>query len=171
MNNENPLMNNKYILYTRNTKTVFDSIQEAKEAFEKRQGEPRFLYQPDKTYFVGTMSSTGSVVGHDHMYHKSVAKCTGLFIAKNKNQIKVFLEKACWYHGGASWSTKARLYGKGPYGSLYQSNIEDEWELFEYEIQDYYLSPSNINSFSKLKDSYGAIDIKTYKGCNPYKLW
>ena len=165
-------MNNKYILYTANTKTVFDSFEEAKEAYKNCSEEPRFLYQPDKIYFLGTLSSTGYEIGHDHMYHKSVAKCEALFEAKNKNQIKVFLENACWHHqGSSSRSTKARLYGKGPYGCLYQSNVDEDWPSFEYVLQREYLSPSNIKAFFEIEDSYGAIDIKTFEKYNPYRLW
>ena len=166
-------MNKKFILYTANTKTVFDSFEEAREAYKSCSENPRFLYQPDKIYFLGTLSSTGYEVGHDHMYHKSVAKCEALFEAKNKNQIKVFLKNnARWHHqGSATRSTKARLYGNGPYGYLYQSNIEDDWLSFEFVLQHYYLSPTNIQAFFEIEDSYGAIDIKIFKGHNPYRLW
>ena len=169
-------MNDKYILYTPDTKTEYDSFEEAKQSYNDCKENLKFLYQPDKVYFLGTISSSGLYIGHDHMYHKTTGKCYGLFIADNKNQIKAFLNKALWKHQGASAHiTNARLYGNGPYGSLYQSNSDDirtGWDAFDNSIQQDYLSNGNITFPSWLQEGFGAIDVKTYngRGKNPYRL-
>ena len=160
-----------YTLYVNGEeKREYPSFEEAKKAYDECGYIEKFLYQPDKTYFVGTLSSTGSIIGHDHMYHRDTAKCTGLFLADNKNQIAKFLEKANWHHGGSSSrSSKARLYGNKGYGCLY--NSKDDFNAFEYTVLHDYLNQYNINYSFKLDDSFGAIDVKTYKGGNPYRLW
>ena len=171
-------MADKYILYTRNNKTEYDTFEEAKKAYEKCPELYKFLYQPDKVYFLGTISSTGKKVGHDHKLHRTVAKCYGLFMAENKNQIKRYLEKAAWYRQGAdtyySEPSKARLYGNGPYGSLYQNNDNQwtGWEHFEHDLQFWYLQESNISYPHRLDDTYGAIDVsKPVIRDNPYRLY
>lgn len=172
-------MLDKYILYTPNTRTEYETFEEALVAYNNCSELHKFLYQPDKTYFLGTLSSTGYKIGYDHKYHKHVAKCYGLFMADNPNQIKNFLTKVGWHHQGSSRnSNKARLYGNGPYGSLYQSNSDDErygWDYFNSTIQGDYLVGSNIRNFNKLRDDFGAIDVtkvsKYNSSCNnPYKL-
>ena len=165
--------NKKYIVYTPILKIEVDTFNEA-ESFYNMCKEPRFLYQPDKVYFLGTLVSTGKRIGHDRLYHRSVAKCEGLFISKNKNQIKVFLEKVDWHHPGShSESSKVRLYGKGSYGSLHQSN--QDWEEFDRSIVFEYFK-SNIYSEKLLLKGYGAIDvsipenIEYYYHKTPYKF-
>lgn len=165
-------MKNKYILYMVSEssdvkQSEYDCFEDAKIAYENCGSHLRFLYQPNKTYFIGTLSSTGYKIGHDHQYHKDTAKCTGLFIAENKNQIKKFLDKANWHHGNAFKSSKARLYGNRGYGSLYR-NDEDG---FEYELIQNYLSSFNINYSFMLDSGFGAVDIETYKERNPYRLY
>ena len=160
-----------YKLYINGEKRgEYPTFEEAKKAYDECGYVVKFLYEPDKTYFVATLSSTGSIIGHDHMYHRNTAKCTGLFVAENKNQIAKFLEKANWHHGGSSSrSTKARLYGNRGYGRLF--NSKDNFEDFECMLLHDYLDNCNINYFSKLNESLGAIDVKTYKGVIPYRLW
>ena len=164
--------NDKYILLTHNAEQLFDDFDSAKKAYDECSDVYKFLYQPDKTYFVGTLTSTGSVIGHDHRNHRDVVKCVGLFMAKNKNQISKFLEKAGWYHQGSSGSSsKARLYGNGPYGSLYQSNTD--LEQFKQYVQVYYLTSYNIAYPNKLESGFGAVDIQSYPAnrmSNPYNL-
>lgn len=164
-------MKNKYILYFDSSNGIenleFVHFDEAEEAYENCNSQIKFLYQPDKTYFVGTLSSTGYKVGHDHLYHKDTAKCTGLFIAKNKNQIAKFLEKVNWHHQGASESSKARLYGNKGYGFLYK----DDNDEFEYHLAQYYLSSFNIQFPSMIESGFGAIDIENYKSKgNPFRM-
>ena len=165
-------MEDKYILYFESKgkieKIKYDSFNEAKESYEKCDSLIRFLYQPNKTYFIGTLSSTGYKVGHDHLYHKDTAKCTGLFIAKNKNQIMKFLDKANWHHQGASNSSKARLYGNKGYGFLLKNDNNE----FEYRIINYYLTSFNIGFPSMLESGFGAIDLeKYYSRNNPYRIY
>ena len=169
----------KYILYTPKARAEYDTFEEALKAYNNCSESHKFLYQPDKTYFLGTLSSTGYKVGHDHKYHKDIAKCYGLFIADNPNQISRFLTKVDWHHQGSSRnSSKARLYGNGPYGSLYSSNSNDGqygWDYFDSAIQRNYLAGDNICYFHKLSDDFGAIDVTKadkYIGSynNPYRL-
>lgn len=160
----------KYILYTLTSKTEYTSQEEAEAAYNASPEYLKFLYQPDKIYFVGTISATGYIIGHDHGYHKDTAKCCGLFIADNKSQINTFLKNAHWKHQGASKGTSnARLYGNGPYGSLYRS--DKDWKNFEWELLHSYLTPGNINYFHLLVPGHGAIDVKTARKSNPYRMY
>lgn len=163
-------MKDKYALYFVNNgvaKLDFVHFDEAKEAYKNCNSQIKFLYQPDKTYFIATLSSTGYKVGFDHLYHKDTAKCTGLFIAENKNQIAKFLNKVNWHHQGASESSKARLYGNKGYGFLYK----DDSDEFEYHLTQYYLSSFNIQFSSMIESGFGAIDIENYKRKeNPYRM-
>ena len=165
-----------YILYTADSKEVFNTFDEAVAAYKSiPHGRPKFLYQPDKTYFLGTLSSTGYRIGHDHAYHKDTAKCYGLFIARNVNQISTFLSRVAWKHKGSSTkSSSARLYGNGPYGSLYKvdRNVSTkDWDRFEYALQRDYLWESNIQYTYLLDSGFGAIDVtNTERMQNPYAL-
>ena len=164
-------MEDKYILYFESKgkieKIKYDSFNEAKESYEKCGSLIRFLYQPNKTYFIGTLSSTGYKVGHDHLYHKDTAKCTGLFIAENKNQIMKFLDKINWHHQGAGKSSKARLYGNKGYGFL----VKNDNDNFEDYLIDDYLNSFNINYPSMVESGFGAINIKNYiSKYNPYRM-
>lgn len=163
-------MSDKYILYTRTSKTEYNSFEEAQEAYNSCGEYEKFLYQPDKTYFLGTVSATGYIIGHDHNYHKDTAKCCGLFMADNKSQVETFLKRSGWRHQGASSNrSAARLYGNGPYGSLYQS--DKDWNDFDRTIQREYLTTGNINYYHQLDQGRGAIDVATYHGSNPYKMY
>ena len=177
--------NKKYILYIKSLdssmRVEFDTSEEAIKAYNTCSEKDKFLYQPNKTYFLGTLKSTGKIVGPDHGYHRTIASCTGLFIAKNKNQIKTFLENIkgyTWYNQSSeARATKARLYGNGPYGFLYSSKIEDKkygWNLFDKSIIRKYFSYNNIINDECLKYAYGAIDIlnsdKISYRDNPYSF-
>lgn len=163
-----------YILYTSTTKTEIDTFEDAKVAYNDSR-ELRFLYQPDKTYYLCTISASGSVVGDDHAYYRDTAKCYGLFISRSANQIEIFLNSIGWRHQGASKNlTKARMYVDNNRSNLLKvsSANSPDFEKFEYFLQHYYLKPSNINSYYLLENGYGAIDVKNYDSkMNPYYLY
>ena len=156
----------KYILFTQDGETEFDDFESAKQAYKEHSGNDKFLYQPDKTYFLGTVVSTSYVTGHDHRRHKNTAKITGLFIAKNKNQINKFLEKSGWKTPRGDDGTVARLYGNGPYGSLCQSNTD--WERFKLNLNSYFYK---IDRYASALDAdFGAIDVSKDSCRCPY-VW
>ena len=156
---ENKTANNKkYILYTSRITVEFDTFTEAETAY-KNCTERKFLYQPEKTYFLGTLVSTGKVLGLDNLYHRRTVKCKGLFISKNKNQIKTFLEKVDWHPPVTPTdSSKVRLYKNGTTETLYQSNLKNSWEGFNRDIFQEYLT-CNIYFDKLLEKGYGAIDV------------
>lgn len=158
--------NDKYAVYTK-TISYFGSFEDAKAAWEEVSEYGAFLYDPNKTYWVGTLSSTGYNVGHDHMLHRHTAKCCGLFIAENLKQIKTFLSDVEWRYRSNRDSSAARLYGNGPYGFLYCSKTNRE--EFDDSVIRYY-TDSNISYAHKLSSGYGALNVNTYHGCNPYNI-
>lgn len=169
-----------YILYSSTgsydsrNKEVYETFEEAKSAYDSCPDAYKFLYQPDETYFLGTISVTGYKVGRDHSYHKDTAKAYGLFTAKNKSQVAKFLDSVGWKHLGASKSSKARLYGNGPYGSLYRVNRNSsdvDWTEFERALyRDYFRN--NIIYPSMLDSGFGAVDVASGqpRRC-PYEMY
>ena len=164
-------MNDKYILFTISNKTEYSTFKEAADAYDSCKEDIKFLYQPDKTYILTAISSTGVKVGRDHQYHKDTAICYALFIADSKAQVERFLREVCWRHQGASEANNARIY-KGSYGSYCRSDKDPE--TFVNLLKHVYLSDSNIKFAYMLEDGFGAIDASMpnkYRRYNPYRMY
>jgi hypothetical protein len=149
--------NDNYILfygYGGKNKSYFENYEDAVNAYKSCRDAYKFLYQPDKTYYLVTLSSSGFYVGHDHGYHKETLKCSALFIAKNMNQLRKFLESM------KNWSrreySKYRIY-TGHYGCSPVCSKTD-WRKFESELQSRYLRDKVSY---RLERGFGALDIST----------
>lgn len=145
---------NEYILYYHDGPDVsteaFDNYEDAVSAYKQLKGSVRkFLYQPDKRYFLLTLASTGFNYGK-----RCTVKATGLFIAKNINQIRKFLDEVDWrvFGGYRSDYSKFRIY-KGGYGM--KPVCSTDWDEFDDEIRRhlYDLKPYNFDKW------FGALDI------------
>ena len=158
--------NDKYILFTQNGEQVFDDWESAEKAYKECPAKEKFLYAPDKDYFLCTLSSVGWRIGHDHGYHRDIAKCRALFRAKNKNQIANFLKRAEWKQGRSQAETTIARIDNGPRGGVYNSRAD--WEQFKNALHRNYLWDHNISYTAALADSYGAVDVDTFQLSNGF---
>lgn len=146
--------NNKYILYFNKDTQEFNNYDDAVRAYNNCNGCAKFLYQPDKRYFLITLSSTGFNYGK-----RNTVKAYGLFIAKNINQIRKFLANDVkWqvFGGYRSEYSKFRIY-TGGYGSAPVCSDTD-WEKFNFMVK------RELTSFGKsydLKKDFGALDVNS----------
>lgn len=149
----------------------FESKEVALGYYNSISSGAKFFFDPEKNYLVGTLSVSTKVIRSDHKYHTETLKGTGLFIADSVNSVNVFMTKQNWKAPRGENSSFVRLYGNGPYGSLYQSKdvIEDRAKryLFDKMVQRVLLETVDTNA---LAAGQGAIDIKTYQGRNPFKM-
>ena len=153
-NENNTPSKDKYILYHRGSvPEEFDDYQEAVKAYDSCRNETRFLYQPDKRYFIVTLSASG-YESYRHTPRRTTAKATGVFIAKNINQIKKFLANyANWRFDNSPDATKYRIY-IGGYG-MNPVCSDTEWERFNMECRrgfDYWYSYDT---------DFGAVDVNS----------
>ncbi len=155
--NDTALSKDKYILYARNNGPVtteqFDDYDEAVRAYKSCRGA-KFLYQPDKRYFLLTLSSTGFEYGR-----RKTVKAHGLFIAKNINQIRKFLTNDVDWRVSGGYSSdysKFRIY-TGGYGDDPICSDTD-FERFNYYVcRELY----SLFSYSDLEKDFGALDVNS----------
>lgn len=143
----------EYILYYKDgadvSTEVFDNYEDAVNAYKQLKSYKKFLYQPDKRYFLLTLASTGFNYGK-----RCTVKTTGLFIAKNINQIRKFLDDVDWrvYGGYDKDYSKFRIY-TGGYGM--NPVCSEDWEKFDDQISRHL---TDLDSYN-LEKWFGALDI------------
>ena len=169
--------NDKFILFTKNKNDrrkplayVYDSFEEAKEAYDNCKIPEKFLYQPNKTYILCMLSASAMKTQHDHSFRRETVRGWGLFVANNRNQINKFLLDSDW-----TWGTG---YDKGRIRICTQKWFKDnfycsrtDWKYFKDELYNHFMNDAIFYRYDDETD-FGAIDVKTFSSYSqPFDLW